>query len=294
MFFRGKHIRHRRAWQALTAFLIFLAAALLAYPFIEPYMIEVEHTALTLGDLPEDIGQLQVVFLSDIHENGFPGFTSARTVDLINKVNSLNADLVILGGDYTRSAEESIAFFGRIPAIHTRYGAFAVMGDRDRIESDQQLYALRNAMKLKGVTLLNNTMHSVRIGQKSIHIAGMFYPTQNNSGTISGISGKLQKDDFVILACHTPEAIEALMHERDANGRDAWFDLGLFGHTLGGQMPGHFDPFHLMEEVTSNHQKGWINENRTWMLISRGVGTAAMPVRIGCRPQIHLITIRKR
>ena len=28
------------------------------------------------------------------------------------------------------------------------------------------------------------------------------------------------------------------------------------------------------------------------MLVTRGVGTTVMPVRIGCQPQIHVITLQ--
>ncbi len=294
MFFRGKHVRHQRIWQISTALVILLAVALILYPFLEPYRLEIERTALTLADLPEDTRQLTVVYLTDVHEGSFLGYNPARSAALVNKVNSLNADIVLLGGDYTGSVEESIAFFGRIPAVHAKYGVYAVMGEKDQIIRNEDLYAMRNAMKAKGVTLLRNAVQPVRIGQKNIYIAALDYLTEDAGSVIASISRQVSKTDFVILLCHTPEAIDAVLTAKDSGGRDGWFDTAFFGHTLGGQLPGNLNLFHIAEEVPAGHRQGWITENRTPMLISCGVGTAGVPVRIGCAPQIHVITIRNR
>ena len=62
--------------------------------------------------------------------------------------------------------------------------------------------------------------------------------------------------------------------------------------TNGGQLPFGSKLLQIADEIPENHQRGWVQENRTPMLISRGVGTVRLPIRIGCQPQIHLITVR--
>ena len=37
---------------------------------------------------------------------------------------------------------------------------------------------------------------------------------------------------------------------------------------------------------------GLLLENRSWLLISRGVGTTGLPARLFCQPEIHLITVQ--
>ena len=46
------------------------------------------------------------------------------------------------------------------------------------------------------------------------------------------------------------------------------------------------------DDVDAQYRAGWVHQNRTDLLTSRGVGTSVLPVRLFCRPQIHLITIR--
>jgi len=43
--------------------------------------------------------------------------------------------------------------------------------------------------------------------------------------------------------------------------------------------------------VEERYEQGWLRENRTDMLVSRGVGTSILPIRFLRRPQIHQITL---
>ena len=43
--------------------------------------------------------------------------------------------------------------------------------------------------------------------------------------------------------------------------------------------------------VPDEFTQGWFKRNRTDLLVSRGVGTSGLPVRLFCSPQIHLITV---
>ena len=44
--------------------------------------------------------------------------------------------------------------------------------------------------------------------------------------------------------------------------------------------------------VPSRYESGLLLENRSWLLISRGVGTTGLPARLFCPPEIHLITVQ--
>lgn len=55
----------RRRW---TKRLVILALILcVLYPFVEPYTLRTTQTAITCEDLPASIGQLRIVYVSDIH-----------------------------------------------------------------------------------------------------------------------------------------------------------------------------------------------------------------------------------
>lgn len=267
----------------LISAIVIVLLCLLAWPFVEPYMLETENTVLTADHLPAAVGQLNVVFVSDIHKGS--SFTDARVRDLIGRINACNADIVLLGGDYAQDSAGAVAFFQSMPTIHAKYGVFAVVGENDNANLTQ----LTAAAQKKGVQLLNNAVQPVRIGTSTIHIAGV-NSTDFDSAALSRMAGQVRAEDYVILLGHSPVVIPEAMKCTDSTGRGSWFDLGLFGHTHGGQVAllGNLRD----TGVPERYMRGWLRENRIDLLISNGVGTTGFPVRLLRRPQIHHITVR--
>ena len=291
--YQGRHVRQnqppRRRFGCLSR-LITLAVLLfiITYPFLEPRMLETEVVALTSADLPSDVRQLRIAYLSDIHAGFF--FSQAQVDGLFQRINAMNADLVLLGGDYATDSESAIAFFRNLPRISARYGVFAVMGNHDRTVPESNMTHLRSAMYNAGVTPLVNEVASVRIGTSNIYIAGI---DDVNTGwpDLNAVTSQVRQEDFVIFLSHSPEIIQDAFSASDRNGRrGSWFDLGLFGHTHGGQIA-FLGQMLGISKVEGRYEQGWLRENRSDLLISRGVGTSELPIRFLRRPQIHQITI---
>lgn len=286
---RQERFRHRRRNGCLMRLLVLLALLiLLAYPFAEPFMLETESVSLTSADLPQDIGQLRLAYLTDIHAGPF--FSESRVDDLVSTVNRLNADIVLLGGDYANDSDGAIAFFKSLPRINSRYGVYGVLGNHDRTVPESNLPLLKAAMVSAGVTPLVNDVASVRIGASTIYLAGID-DVDNGWPDLSSVAAQVRQEDYVIFLAHSPEIIPEAHKAADVSGRHMWFDLGLFGHTHGGQIAFVGDLLNI-SHVEGRYQKGWLVENRTNLLISRGVGTSVLPIRLGNRPQLHLITVK--
>lgn len=260
---------------------------LLSWPFLEPFMLDTEAITLTHADLPAGIGQLRIVYASDIHKGGL--FTDRRVADLVSHINACNADIVLLGGDYANDSDSAIEFFQSLPRIHSRYGVYAVLGNHDRTIPESNLTTLRGAMQAAGVTPLVNVVTRIQIGVNSIYVAGIDAPG-NGYPDLKGVAGQVNPKDFVIFLSHSPAVIpNALKFSKDSSGQ-LWFDLGLFGHTHGGQIA-LIGPLLKDDGVPDEYTQGWFRQNRTDMLVSRGVGTSGLPIRLFCPPQIHLITV---
>ena len=287
-YYRPRH-RHRRRGGCLIRMLMFLLLiGILAYPFLEPFMLETETVSLTSADLPRDIGQVRIAYITDIHAGPF--FSQGRVEKLISAVNKLNADIVLLGGDYANDSEGAIAFFKQLPRINSRYGVYAVMGNHDRTIPEGNLTQLKSAMIAAGVTPLVNDVAAVRIGASNIYLAGID-DVDNGWPNIAEVAGQTRQEDYVIFLSHSPAAIPEAHKAKDMNGRNMWFDLGLFGHTHGGQIALVGNLLNITK-VDARYQEGWLVENRTNLLISRGVGTSVLPIRVLNKPQIHLITVK--
>lgn len=271
----------------LRVVLILVVLLILAWPFIEPFLLETESVSLIAEDLPAGIGQLRIVYATDIHKGGL--YTDARVADLVSHINACNADIVLLGGDYAIDSAGAIEFFHHLPRIHARYGVYAVVGNHDRTTPEANLTTLRAAMQNAGVTPLVNVVSRVRIGGNDIFIAGID-DFSNGHPDLQGIASQVSASDYVIFLCHNPAAISDALAMKDKNGSHNWFDLGLFGHTHGGQIA-LIGPLLRDDGVPDVYTSGWFKQNRIDMLVSRGVGTTGVPVRLFCKPQIHLITV---
>lgn len=284
----GAHVRYALVYKSIRIILILLLAILLIWPFLEARQLQVEQTTITSPSLPSSVGQLRVVYLSDIHATGFPFFSSGQVNDLARKINALNPDIVLLGGDYAENTESTIDFFLNLPDIHSNYGVYAVLGEHDRTNTDSAVVSrLRAAMISAGVTPLINSVDNVRIGRTDIYLAGLD-DAGHDLASIPAVTSAVHQEDFVILMSHNPSVTTDVLTSTDANGHINWFDLGLFGRTHNGQMVDVFSAVGL----SAKGRRGWFTENRIPMLVSNGVGTTGLPMRFLCPPTIHVITIK--
>ena len=143
------HYKYRRPQRRRLPFKKILwclaALMLLAYPFWEAATLTVEEHTLYVTDLPANLKNLKIVFASDIHQCAW--FSQSRVNELIGTINGLNADIIILGGDYATDSDSAIDFFRTAPALHARLGVFGVLGNHDRTQPESNLGLLMAEMK---------------------------------------------------------------------------------------------------------------------------------------------------
>ena len=290
MKYRGRHQARRK--RRIVGILVAVAAlALIACPFVEPYLLQVESVTLTSDDLPADIARLKIVYLSDIHQGAF--FSSNRVQNLITQVNSLNPDIILLGGDYANTSDEAIAFFENAPSFHARYLTAAVLGNHDRTVPESNLTKLEQVMYAAGVTPLVNSVARVKIGADYIYLAGID-DVDNGTPDLAGVAAQVRKEDYVIFLSHSPAILSQALDAKDQNGDKGWFDLALCGHTHGGQVTLLGQPLLPSARTNGRYWRGWYEANRAHILVSNGVGTSVAPLRLFARPQIHLITVIRK
>ena len=271
----------------------FLAlAAVVALAFYATQIVTVQEHDLRIADLPDTLKNLRIVYLSDIHQG--PWFSQTQVEQVIQQVNGLSADIVIFGGDYAQDAQSAAAFFRSLPDVSARLGVYAVVGDRDRSDEDGTLALLLSEMKNRGVTGLVNSVAPIKLGKQYVYIVGADdyakgYPK------VDDVAAQVREEDFVIFAGHSPNLLPAMHAARDRDGNSHWYDLALFGHTHGGQINlfGYTPLRKLRTEMGSHYRSGWLAENRAHLLISNGVGTEFLPLRLFAAPQIHLIVLKK-
>lgn len=289
---RGRHQKPNRHRRVRTIVLAVILLAILSYPLIESRILTTDTVQIASEDLPGDANHLRVVYLSDIHW-GF-WYSDADLAGLLARINSLRPDLVLLGGDYATDNASAIHFFQHLQSvarIHARYGIYGVIGETDCGETEFDQTRLKEAMANADVTPLINETVPVYIGTNSkIYLAGLD-DTQAGKPALKKLASSVSASDYVIFMCHNPGIIPEAQRATDSSGSLGWFDLGLFGHTHGGQMMFLSSLLDIGGDVPENYRAGLLRENRGYLLISRGVGTSVVPFRFLCFPQVHLLDL---
>ena len=278
----------------LSRVLMFLVlVALIAYPFYEAYHITIDEHAARFTDLPANLKNIRVVFVSDIHEGAL--FPHSRVVELVKTINGMSPDIVLFGGDYADDSDGAIAFFEHLPTVQARLGVFGVAGNHDRTLPESNLSKLMTAMTDAGVMPLVNTVARVKVGGSALYIAGSDDFTCGHYD-VDTIAAQVSSDDFVIFLGHDPDLLTAAFAAKGSDGDNHWFDMALFGHTHGGQLRIFGEPLirSSIPIIGKRYLSGWLEENRASILISNGIGAAGFPVRLFTPPQIHLITLKSK
>ena len=288
---RGRHQvqNHHRRWLVL---LIALVLLLVCYPLLEArFFLQTEKVRLTSDDLPSEANNLRIVYLSDIHY-GF-WFSDWDLSRLVSRINNLRPDLILFGGDYATDNQSAIQFFHALQkqdTLHSRFGIYGVLGEADRGDSDFTCTQLQEAMTNAGVIPLVNKVATVHILTRQIYIAGVD-DVLTGHPDLKSVAKSVSSSDYVIFLSHNPSVIPDAQLAKDKSGNLGWFDLGLFGHTHGGQMLFFSSLLGLDEDVPDRYRSGWLKENRVDLLVSRGVGTSVWPGRLFCFPQIHCLEV---
>jgi len=259
----------------------------LFYPLYLSQQLDLVEDDYSSPALPLPFDGLRVAYISDIHYGSF--FSKERVDALVQRVNALAPDLIILGGDYGEDSQGAVAFFSLHPQFQARYGVVGVMGNHDRTPPESNLQLLQQEMAACGVRPLVNDVLLLKKDGATLAIAGVddFY---NGSPALSQVAQMCRNADFTIFAPHSPD----ILPETYQMTGGPFYQLALCGHTHGGQVSLFGRAIKSSSNYGNRYLSGWKQENGVDIMISNGVGTSVLPVRLGARPQIHLITLKSK
>jgi predicted MPP superfamily phosphohydrolase len=229
-------------------------------------------------DVPEAFSGFTIAFLSDFHFGPF--FSLERTTEVVARTNGLKPDLILLGGDYTDAVPGLTESFWKILAgLRAPAGVFAVLGNDD-YKGHQRFIIER--LRANGIAVLDNEARWITRPGGRIKLGGV-----SDLGTwrydLKPTVADTHPADFVILLVHQPDFIEVEKDER--------IDLALSGHTHGGQVNLFgWSPF-VPSSFGFRFREGVVRVRNTTLVISRGLGTVILPVRLGSPPEILLVRL---
>ena len=234
--------------------------------------------------LDGDFKPLKIVHISDLHADRFT--TPVKTKRYIEKVNSLQPDLVLFTGDLITAGddhiEEGADALGRIEAT---YGTYAVMGDHDYWQGEQ---VITDALKARGVNVLRNQIERFTHNSREVKLMGIteLYSKKLISSELQELFESENSDDFKIVFSH--QASTRIIELADEHE----FQLVLGGHTHGGQIriPVFFYPLTpVLLETEYVKGKKWFEE--LLLNVNSGLGYTLAPLRYGAPAEISLIRV---
>lgn len=260
-----------------------------------------ERKTLTVSEYTVKTDKVQAdrtfVFLSDLHNNCF----GEGQKDLLKAIEKANPEAVLIGGDMMvvkKRADIHAALF-LVEKLAERYPVYYGNGNHEmRMDQRRNQYGeaydfYRRRLQEMGIIYLSDD--SVQIDSQ-IQISGLniddpyykrFKPDAMEAEYIEQKLGKPKKQMYQILLAHSP-----LYHEAYSR----WgADLTLCGHFHGGtvRIPG------LGGLMTPQYQFfkqccggiHWKKEKA--MIVSRGLGTHSINIRLNNKPELIVIRIRR-
>lgn len=293
----------KRILLALAAVLLGSALILGVFMSFAANIVQLHRVEVPLDDLPAAFDGVTILFVSELHLDSFN--TPNRVIHLMDQLQATRPDILLLGGDYThRPLWEMLSPRGREDAkdreeLERRRNEFfqkmlpfqapmlkaGVPGNHDR-----SLSGLDQAMASGGFELLSNRKLILEREGQQLAIVGLD-DWDTGERDERGIAQQCASSECVIVVSHTPDVLPVLNNQPGLDGT-GWIDLMLSSHTHGGQLRvGDWTPFNP-SMYGKRFLTGWHLENNARLLVSNGVGTSLLPMRLGAPPQAHLITLR--
>ncbi len=245
---------------------------------IEPNWFEISQIEINLPNLDRSFAGYRIVQISDLHAGD--KVDRAQLEKVVAAVNEQEPDLVVITGDHvSRKPRQHIELLDILAKLQPRDRTLAVLGNHD-VYNDAA--PIRQALQTAGVTLLENTIFTIKRGEGTLHIAG-----------VGDVFAKEDKLDRVLAQLPTTGAAIMLAHEPDfadetaATGR---FGLQLSGHSHGGQVRIPFYDGYL-PELAQKYPIGRYQVGKMIHYTNRGIGTIKIYARFNCRPEISVFTL---
>lgn len=267
-------ISRRTVLKALVAAGVGGAAGTGAYGYLyERRRLQVTTTTVVVPRLPAALSGLRVGLLTDLHRSQWVSDADVR--EAAREVMRLQPDLILLGGDYVtfgdrRYIEPAAEALSDLNAPH---GVFAVLGNHD---DDRDV---PSALHRRGIEVLRDTRTQLRIRNERLELIGIRYWTKRASEI--ALAGRGAVGPAILLAHDPRRLIEASALN---------IPLVLSGHTHGGQVV-----LPVVGAIAARRfpvVSGLAALGDSRMFVSRGVGTVYVPVRLGCPPEVALLTLK--
>lgn len=268
-----------KAFLSIAVLTLLYTAARLAW---DTNRITTEEVTYSLAQ--EDLSPLTIVHIADLHADAYTG--EEKMGKYVSRVNELEPDLVLFGGDLITSGTDYIEAGARaLGNIDATYGTFAVLGDHD-YWTDPGL--ISETLMEHGVEMLRNENRWIDHNGKQIKLSGIteIYSSKILADDLQVLLTETRGESLSLLLSH--QASDRLIEESLLNGVDHIYGA----HTHGGQLriPLFFYPATAVREETKYVNGNWLLDEML-LNVNSGLGFTLSPVRYNAPAQVTVIRV---
>lgn len=242
----------------------------------------------------------RIVFLSDLHDKVF----GDQNEPLLEAIEELRPDAVAFAGDMVTSSMEleydytpTIEFIGKLAAKYPIYYGMGNHEEKFRRKPDEfpgRYLDLTKQLQKYGVHIMEN--ETAHIKEAGIVVYGLDLENEYYRKVItkhiperylSDIFGDVSREEYSILLAHNPEHFPEYAK---------WGpDLVVSGHIHGGimQLPLLGGVVSPQLKLFPKYDAGEYHEGNSTMLLSRGIGSHTVPIRIWNRAEVLCVDFKK-
>lgn len=258
-------------------------------------IIQVTPYEITVNKDGGRLENLNVVLAADLHLGYNIG--TAHMMQMVDKINEQNADLVVFAGDIFDNEYEALddpeELIAVLQKIQSKHGVYACYGNHDVEEKILAGFTFGGNKKKESSIQMDEFLERAGIHllqDEAVLIDDSFYlygrPDAQRPGrginmrkTAAELMGELDTEKPVIVIDHEPKELQELA--------DAGVDIDLCGHTHDGQM----FPANLITALMWENSYGYLKKDHMHTIVTSGVGLFGPNMRVGTIAEICPITV---
>jgi predicted MPP superfamily phosphohydrolase len=276
------HSPSRRAFlQAANAAVLSLPVAVVGYgTFVQRFRLSVREQSISIPDLPLDLHGLRIAQLTDIHLSPFlTARELERAVDMANETRPhlalVTGDLITTVGDPLDQCLELLA------RLRADAGIYGCMGNHE-IVAESERYTQERGAQL-GMRFLRHQAALLHFGNAGLNLAGVDYQ-RTHRRYLPRAERLVNPEAFNVLLSHNPDVFPVAVKKG--------FPLTIAGHTHGGQVRMEILGQDLnVARFYTPYVDGLYRLGNAAIFVSRGIGTIALPTRLGAPPEVALLKL---
>ena len=252
--------------------------------FLDSFWIEkffIETKEFYIGSATEKSLNIKVVQISDLHLHSI----NYQLIRLTNKINELQPDLILFTGDVIDKAKNISLLNDFLKLIDKDIKKIAILGNWEYL-GKIDLNKLAKLYTDNNCELLINRSIQYSFHNKTISITGIDDYLCGDPDFDTAVKN-YKLSDYHIVLTHCPQYSD---HISKKINKDINIDFILSGHTHGGQI-NLFGLVPYLPKGCGQYLKGWYNNTNYKHYVSKGIGTAFLPIRFGARAEIAIFNL---